>query len=145
MPLIRYRTGDISRLVPGPCPCGSVLKRLAPITRRKGGLISLGEYGGFTLADLDEALLAVGGVIGFTAAVDSAPHAARLSIAALAAGPPAGGGAELYAAADTVPAVRRARQAGRLTVDVGIELCRGKLPPGTAKRAIMELSEGHGQ
>jgi len=28
MPLIRYRTGDFSRLLPGPCACGSVLKRL---------------------------------------------------------------------------------------------------------------------
>jgi phenylacetate-coenzyme A ligase PaaK-like adenylate-forming protein len=34
MPLIRYRTGDISRIIPEPCPCGSVLKRLARVGRR---------------------------------------------------------------------------------------------------------------
>jgi phenylacetate-coenzyme A ligase PaaK-like adenylate-forming protein len=28
MPLIRYRTGDVSRWIPEPCPCGSILKRL---------------------------------------------------------------------------------------------------------------------
>ena len=28
MPLIRYRTGDLSRFVPGDCPCGTVLKTL---------------------------------------------------------------------------------------------------------------------
>lgn len=28
MPLIRYKTGDISRWIPGPCPCGSPLKRM---------------------------------------------------------------------------------------------------------------------
>ena len=34
MPLIRYRTGDISRFVPGPCPCGSVLPRLERVRSR---------------------------------------------------------------------------------------------------------------
>ena len=28
MPLLRYRTGDLSRFVPGPCPCGTALRRL---------------------------------------------------------------------------------------------------------------------
>jgi phenylacetate-coenzyme A ligase PaaK-like adenylate-forming protein len=28
MPLIRYRTGDISRILTGECPCGCILKRL---------------------------------------------------------------------------------------------------------------------
>jgi phenylacetate-coenzyme A ligase PaaK-like adenylate-forming protein len=34
MPLIRYRTGDISHIMPDPCPCGSVLKRLARVGSR---------------------------------------------------------------------------------------------------------------
>ena len=29
MPLLRYRTGDRTRLLPGRCPCGSVTKRIA--------------------------------------------------------------------------------------------------------------------
>lgn len=33
-PLIRYRTGDKSRILPGPCGCGSVLKRLDRIAGR---------------------------------------------------------------------------------------------------------------
>ncbi len=32
MPLIRYRTGDFTRILP-PCPCGSVTKRLDRVTR----------------------------------------------------------------------------------------------------------------
>ena len=39
MPLIRYRTGDFSRWLPEPCPCGSVLRRLGRVgdrAERKG-------------------------------------------------------------------------------------------------------------
>ena len=35
MPLIRYRTGDFTRILPGPCPCGSEVLRLDTV-RRKG-------------------------------------------------------------------------------------------------------------
>ncbi|MDR1777273.1 MAG: AMP-binding protein [Desulfovibrio sp.] len=34
MPLLRYRTGDAARFLPGPCPCGSPLRRLGPIIGR---------------------------------------------------------------------------------------------------------------
>ena len=34
MPLIRYRTGDITRILPGRCPCGSPTRRLAPVRRQ---------------------------------------------------------------------------------------------------------------
>ncbi|WP_428563040.1 MAG: DVU_1553 family AMP-dependent CoA ligase [Solidesulfovibrio sp. DCME] len=34
MPFVRYRTGDAARLIPGPCPCGSALRRLGPILGR---------------------------------------------------------------------------------------------------------------
>jgi phenylacetate-coenzyme A ligase PaaK-like adenylate-forming protein len=35
MPFVRYRTGDFSRFIPEPCPCGSVLKRIARVSNRK--------------------------------------------------------------------------------------------------------------
>lgn len=34
LPLLRYRTGDAARLLPGPCPCGSPLRRLGPVQGR---------------------------------------------------------------------------------------------------------------
>lgn len=34
MPLIRYRTGDVAALLPGPCACGSPLRRLGPVRGR---------------------------------------------------------------------------------------------------------------
>ena len=33
MPLIRYRTGDRTRVIPGPCPCGSEVLRLDTVQR----------------------------------------------------------------------------------------------------------------
>ena len=37
MPLIRYRTGDFTRVIPGRCPCGSEALRLDAVSRRDGG------------------------------------------------------------------------------------------------------------
>ncbi len=34
MPLIRYRTGDVASILPGPCGCGSPLPRLGPVRGR---------------------------------------------------------------------------------------------------------------
>ncbi len=34
MPFIRYRTGDLSRLITRPCPCGSILRRLSRVESR---------------------------------------------------------------------------------------------------------------
>jgi phenylacetate-CoA ligase len=66
MPLIRYRTGDVSRFVTGQCPCGTRLRTLERITHRLSGRIPIGaRY--LTMADLDEALFAIDGVLNFTA------------------------------------------------------------------------------
>jgi phenylacetate-coenzyme A ligase PaaK-like adenylate-forming protein len=34
LPLVRYRTGDAGRMLPGPCPCGSRLRRLDAVPGR---------------------------------------------------------------------------------------------------------------
>lgn len=34
MPMIRYRTGDLSRFLPGACPCGSALRKLERVRAR---------------------------------------------------------------------------------------------------------------
>ena len=35
MPLIRYRTGDYTRVIPGRCPCGSEVLRLDTVRRKE--------------------------------------------------------------------------------------------------------------
>ncbi len=70
MPLLRYRTGDVSRFISGACPCGTHLKTLDRITHRLDGRLSVGP-GYLTMADLDEALFAVDQVLNFTATLDN--------------------------------------------------------------------------
>ena len=50
MPLIRYRTGDRTRVIPGKCPCGSEVLRLDSVGRMDGGA---------ELAALDEKLFSL--------------------------------------------------------------------------------------
>ena len=49
MPLIRYRTGDYTRILPGSCPCGSEVLRLDAVTRK----------GVSQLSELDETLFSL--------------------------------------------------------------------------------------
>ncbi|MDR2467137.1 MAG: AMP-binding protein [Prevotellaceae bacterium] len=41
MPLIRYRTGDLCRIVSEPCKCGRTVSRISPIVGRKGQMVKL--------------------------------------------------------------------------------------------------------
>ena len=56
MPLIRYRTGDMARFIPKPCPCGTVLRRMECISGRWDGRVALGRGRNITLPEIDEAL-----------------------------------------------------------------------------------------
>ena len=69
-PLLRYRTGDISCIIPTPCRCGSVLRRLAPVESRLHGAVPLITYK-FCLyfADLEEALSPISWLADFSASV----------------------------------------------------------------------------
>lgn len=86
MPLIRYRTGDIARFIPEPCPCGSVLKRMAPVRDRVKGRIPLTGGGLLSMSMLDEALFAVQGVLNFQAVISSGDGVDCLAVKAQLAG-----------------------------------------------------------
>ena len=130
MPLIRYRTGDLGHFVAEPCPCGSALRLLATVRERRDDVAALAGGERLSLADLDEALFALDDVGDFRA---------RLELAA--AGADAGGGVaaarerlvielalsdtrhgsapeRAQVALERLPAVARARAAGRLLVEV---------------------------
>ncbi|HOF58018.1 MAG TPA: AMP-binding protein [Syntrophorhabdaceae bacterium] len=69
MPLIRYRTGDMARIIPEPCPCGSALKRMECVKGRWSGIIYLEPDSRLFLSDLDEALFGLSGLLDYRAIV----------------------------------------------------------------------------
>lgn len=60
MPLIRYRTGDFTRILP-PCPCGGVTKRIGTVSRREGKV---------SIEALDSALFPIPGLVDYRAGFD---------------------------------------------------------------------------
>lgn len=64
MPLIRYRTGDFTRILP-PCPCGGVTRRIDTVSRREGIL---------SMEDLDSALFPLPGLVDYRASFDGSLH-----------------------------------------------------------------------
>ncbi|SPD75507.1 conserved hypothetical protein [uncultured Desulfobacterium sp.] len=71
MPLIRYRTGDISRFLTKPCPCGTVLKRLDKIFCRMNAAVYLDSEKPLITQLLDEELFALPGVMDYKAEVST--------------------------------------------------------------------------
>jgi phenylacetate-CoA ligase len=63
-PLIRYRTGDITRLNPEPCGCGRTFLRMAPVSGRTDDLILLRGVGFFP-SQIEEVLSGFEGVSPF--------------------------------------------------------------------------------
>ena len=57
MPLIRYRTGDLSKFLPEPCPCGSTLRRLDRVRGRISDFVRLGTNHWLGTPDLDDTVL----------------------------------------------------------------------------------------
>lgn len=62
MPMIRYRTRDITRILPGPCPCGRTLRRMARVARRSDDMIIIRGVNVFP-SQVEAALLAVEGTL----------------------------------------------------------------------------------
>lgn len=59
MPLLRYRTGDRTRILPTPCPCGGITRRLDRVVRMESGPVSMEA--------LDNAIFPISQVVDFRA------------------------------------------------------------------------------
>ena len=72
MPLIRYRTGDLSRLIPpGPrCPCGMHVRKMGRIRGRLDDVLIIGTGYNLYPDELDNALLSIPGVTDYQLTVD---------------------------------------------------------------------------
>jgi phenylacetate-coenzyme A ligase PaaK-like adenylate-forming protein len=139
MPLIRYRTGDISRFIPGDCPCGAILKTLERVKHRASGYVAVGDQWHLTMADLDEALFSIESVLDFTATIsrEGAQDRLRLEVKVVE------GASDnmvdaLDAALESVPAIKLARTSHQLDVVVAVQKTRSVIAR-PIKRTIMEM------
>jgi len=115
MPLIRYRTGDRSRFLPGPCACSSVLKRLELIKSRERVYLTQADY--LTMADFDEVLFALDNVLDFevTLTVGIAENENQLQLDVQLKGPLSWEAKRnVQQALDQIPVIRDAKQNGSL-------------------------------
>ena len=78
MPLLRYRTGDISRLLPGRCACGGILYRLDRIAGRRDDVLILRSGALLNLHEMDEVLFADRRITDFAVEVEEQGDAERL-------------------------------------------------------------------
>jgi len=62
MPLIRYRTGDITRIIPGTCECGRSLRRIERISSRSDDMLTVQGVNIFP-SQIEAALLSIEGTL----------------------------------------------------------------------------------
>lgn len=135
MPLIRYRTGDISRFVPGQCTCGTVLQRLEKVRFRQSGMVFIDGCGGFAMADIDEVLLALPGVINFSADMTREGDKAALKIGLLTLWHHVDED-QIRNALSSIPCISAALPSGRLDIVVTAREVSNSIEPSAAKRQV---------
>lgn len=136
MPLIRYRTGDVGRILAGECGCGSPLKRLDPLVRRAGEGVDLGA-GRLRLEELNELLYGLPGVGDFAARLAARSAKRRLSLTVCGEAAQE----EISAALRTLPGVAASLEAGVLELDITMRDGRCPALPGLGKRRLGTGSE----
>jgi phenylacetate-coenzyme A ligase PaaK-like adenylate-forming protein len=134
MPLIRYRTGDLSRFLPGPCGCGTILKRLERVRNRIDSFVLLGSWGSISISALDEALYDIPGLLDFTATLaPSRPQRLEIRIYA-----PGTDSAQIESAVRyalrTLPVIRHACTSG--AIELSVMAAQNPLSLTGAKRKI---------
>jgi phenylacetate-coenzyme A ligase PaaK-like adenylate-forming protein len=137
MPLIRYRTGDLSRFLPDPCPCGTALRRLDRVRGRLKDFTQVGLSHWLSMVDLDDALFPVPGLLDYQAVLTDGDNQDRLDIAVRAGG--CGGEtilAGVYSALTESDALRRAIHDGSLSVGSVEFTTELRVAAGTSKRSI---------
>ena len=140
MPLIRYRTGDLSRFLPEPCPCGSVLKRLDRIRSRRHSSLQLPNGTTVRWTEIEEALFEVPGVIDFSIAVSDAQERLKFFLSLLTVRQ------DTKIEPDVLDRIRRIPQLASVLKSAQLELILqttpydGLLPPVAGKRIFRSLT-----
>jgi phenylacetate-CoA ligase len=112
MPLIRYRTGNLSHIINTPCRCGGLLPRLGRIEGRIESNIPVGGGQTLSIHQLDEIIFADPVVRGFDALLTHE-----------------GEGSTLHLTVDAYNCLDLASLAAKLPEGLGIEVKYGKADP----------------
>jgi phenylacetate-coenzyme A ligase PaaK-like adenylate-forming protein len=140
MPLIRYRTGDLARFLADPCPCGTLLPRLGKVRGKLHDMAPIGAGEWVGIADLDEAVFAVPGIVNYHATLDEREGVNHLAIEVYAASGKTPAPDVIHEAVSGVPAIGRAVAAGQLVVDPIRFSAEDWISTGVAKRAIVTVA-----
>lgn len=149
MPLIRYRTGDLSRFRLEKCPCGTGLRTMDRIHRRSGHEIFFGSGRLeshpnpskiiISMPDLDEALFPVPALIDFQAFAENLDGKDFLVVKAVVLpGHQPAISKEIVQRLEGVAAIRLALEMGILDLKVEIQVSNGTHAISLAKRTIKD-------
>jgi phenylacetate-CoA ligase len=141
MPLIRYRTHDISRLSAKPCECGiTALKKLDKITRRLESVVRIGEGDEIYPAMFDEALYAIPDIVGYEVSVSKDDAKDSLTFQVEIARKGAAVKELIREAILKVPPVRKNVKVGKMTMPEIQLVTPSSLQKGTrAKKLIKDM------
>lgn len=131
MPLIRYRTGDMARIMPGRCRCGSPMRRLDPKIRRLGDGLDFGT-GFLRLEDLNEALYGLPEVDDFTAGIKEGLLHLHVCVERF------GVRCRIIEALKGIPVVNEALKRGAIGLAIHLKDDRTPAVPGLGKRCFHE-------
>jgi phenylacetate-CoA ligase len=140
MPLIRYRTRDISSFIDKPCRCGAAsLKKIAAVKKRIDAIVKLGNGSELYPTLIDERLCALGEVLDYTAKLSRENFRERLELTVEVEE----GSRELQGRIQTalhqIPALANSMSEGCMDAPVIRMVPRGHLKPAErAKKLILD-------
>lgn len=136
MPLIRYRTGDLSHIISEPCSCGSAIKRISAVEGRLDGRIDLSNGSILTLPEMDEALFRVKGLLNYRVVLSSGDSCDYLEIAIHAEAD--GNSPKVLQAVKDIPVISKALADGSLQLAPISLSHEGWFTTGVAKRTLRD-------
>jgi phenylacetate-coenzyme A ligase PaaK-like adenylate-forming protein len=140
MPLIRYRTGDLSRFLTGVCPCGTGLRRLDRVRGRLNDFVRLGKSHWLSTVDLDDVLFPIPGLLDYQAVLTDGNNKDRLDILVHARKGEAEAALEAVSLAlAESEALREPIRDGSVSLGSVSSATEQRIATGAAKRSIHDL------
>ena len=138
MPLIRYRTGDLSGFVPGLALVGQSLRRMGPVKGRWDGRVLLGNQSVLTLPEMDEALFPLPGLLNYNVTITAKDRKDCIEIVVCTEQESEQGASEVLQSLKTVEAIRNGLAGGYLQLAPVRFNKENWFTTGVAKRRIVD-------